>query len=61
MELIGTSGVKQDIVIVPQTECPLSQAEFASLRSIITPFKECDNYGIGLYAANRAFVYSVSL
>ena len=44
---------------MPQTECPLSAAEFDALRSTIKPFEECDDYGIGLYVATRAFVYAV--
>ena len=44
---------------MPQTECPFSATEFDALRSTINPLEECDDYGVGLYAATRAFVYAV--
>ena len=46
-------------MIVPSTECPLSATELEALRNVVDPLEESEDYGIGLYVATRAYVYSV--
>ena len=44
---------------MPPTECPLSATELEALKSVVDPLDESEDYGIGLYVATRAYVYSV--
>ena len=55
----GPSGVQQDSVVVPSTDSQLTVTQFHALRRAVDPMEECDDYGIGLYTATRAFVYAV--
>ncbi len=45
-------------VIVPVTDCPLSQADFAQLHTIVNPCAETDNQGIDHYLQTVRFVQS---
>ena len=54
----GPTGVDHETVAVPDTENPLSPAQLDLLRHTINPMEECDQYGISLYLATRAFVAS---
>ena len=54
----GPTGVDHETVVVPDTENPLSPAQLDLLRDTINPMEECDQYGISLYLATKAFVAS---
>ena len=49
----GPSAVDNDHTVeVPAVSCPLHQV----LQSSINPLDECDDLGVSMYAATRAFV-----
>ena len=42
---------ERDAVEVPDTDCPLCDADQAELQHTISPFGPSENYGIDLYLA----------
>lgn len=46
-------------VVVPDTPCALLPHEFSLLKSLINPLRTCDDFGIAMYCATRAFVSDV--
>ena len=61
MDWNGPAVVNHETVVIPDTETPLSPAQLDLLRHTINPMEECDHYGISLYVATQAFVYSIIL
>jgi len=47
-----------DIVIVPETDCPLSVLDLDELNDEVSPLAETTNYGIDLYEKTLDFVSS---
>ena len=43
-------------VSVPHTHCPLSQDQFVSLQSRVSPLGDSENHGIDLYLQTLTFV-----
>ena len=53
----GPSAVDNDHTVeVPAVPCPLQRQELDVLQSSINPLDECDDLGVSMYAATRAFV-----
>ena len=54
------SGVDNDgIVEIPETESPLTDPQFEELKQQLYPLEPCDDYGISLYTAAKAFVANI--
>ena len=54
------SGVDDEgIVEIPETECPLTGPQFEELKHQLNPLEPCDDYGISLYTAAKAFVDNI--
>ena len=47
---------ERDAVEVPDTDCPLCDADQAELQRTISPFGPSENYGIDLYLATLSYV-----
>ena len=46
-------------VEVPDTESPLSPVELDQLKQEINPIESCEDHGIAMYTATKAFVESL--
>lgn len=50
-------AVPQEAAVeVPLTDCILQPNELENLQMAINPMAECDDLGVGLYAATKQFV-----
>ena len=49
----------EGIVEIPETECPLTGPQFEELKHQLNPLEPCDDYGISLYTAAKAFVDNI--
>lgn len=45
--------------MIPDTESPLTDAQFEHMKQELNPLEPCDDYGISLYTAAKAFVDNV--
>lgn len=53
---LPTGADESDAVEVPDTDCPLCDADQAELQRTISPFGPSENYGIDLYLATLSYV-----
>ena len=55
----GPLSVDNDnIVTVPDTECPLFPEQFSILQATIDPLQSCEDFGVQIYIETREFVYT---
>lgn len=55
---MAVGGEEHDDVIVPETDCPLTQEDLHHLHNTIHPLEQCNDYGAQLYIETRTFVYA---
>ena len=50
------ADVDVEAVLVPETNCPLSQVDYHELSHSINPLRESNSYGIDIYTEVKEFV-----